>query len=325
MASERATNGNGTPEGGLPAFARKVDTVVFAAERAIVVTFLIAMVVMVFLDVVHRQLTEQDSKVGQILAWLTFVKDPEARAFIDTSVAPIAGPVIGLLILWFAFSTAERIREKPFLSFRLGALVLSVATAAVLFVLGWLMLTLESVHVYLLLYGGAAGAYLVRLLRNKAEGWAIKVGVLICAVTPLFLYVVFRFLPDDYIWSKAMSLLMLLWVGFLGLSVCVHEGKHLRMEAFDRLLPPAIKPWGHALGHLVTAGFCVLMAVLGYEYMKNTIEYGYRFSEEIEVPDWVALMVVPVAFGLGAIRYIAAAISSARGGTYGLPKREDPA
>lgn len=301
---------------------RRIDDAVFAAEQAVVATFLIAITVMVFLDVVYRRLVAPDSKVGQLVARVFGIADEGRRAFLDGTVAPWIGAVMGVLLLWFAFWTAERHKKSPLLPIRHGPIVLALITAAACVGLGWMMLELESKLVYLILYALSAGAYVIAVLRRRAEGWALRAGVMLAVVTPLFVYSALTWFPRGYSWSKEMSLMLLLWVGFLGASVCAHEGKHLRMEAFEKLLPPAMARWVRVVGFVATAAFCGFLGYLGYLYLFAPQTGAYYLGgvfEQTQIPDWIATVAVPIAFGLTMLRFIAAALSAAMGGDYGAP------
>jgi len=313
--------------GGVLGWMRKVDDAAFAVEQIVVVTFLVAMTVMVFLDVVYRRLVAPDSKLGGLIARIGGIDDPATKSFLDGTVAPALGIPLGVGLLWFAFWTAERRKGAPLLALERAPLVLALATALVCALLGWMMVALESRYVYLILYAAAAVTWVALLVRSQPAGWAVKVGVLVLVITPAFVYVALHYFPRGYSWSKELSLLLLLWVGFLGASVCAHEGKHLRMEAFDKLIPPAIARWLRAVGYLATAAFCIFMTVLGYRYIFDPTTGFYYiggvFGEQTQIPDWVANIAAPVAFALTAMRFIAAAVSAITGGYYGVPARDE--
>jgi TRAP-type C4-dicarboxylate transport system permease small subunit len=304
---------------------RALDDAVFAVERTVVATFLIAMTVMVFLDVIYRQLSSPESKLGGFVAALTGVEDPASRQVIDTYVAPVFGAALGVAVLWFAFWTAERHSGRRLMPVRHAPLVLAVVLAAALALLGWLMVhpNIESTHFYLLLYTLCLGAALLHWTRRRPRGWRVRALMLLLVVTPLFVYAALHYFPRGYSWSKEMSLILLLWVGFFGASICAHEGKHLRMEAFDRLVPPRLMPWVRAGGFLCTAAVCGFLAVLGYEYVFDPVAgamaLGGRF-EQTGIPDWLATVCVPVAFAITSLRFAGATVSVLLGGDYGMPR-----
>jgi TRAP-type C4-dicarboxylate transport system permease small subunit len=277
---------------------------------------------MVFLDVMYRRLAAPDSKVAELTARIFGVESPEAMETL-TTVGPIVTGVIGVGLVYFAFWTAEKHAAEPGEQSRIKPIIQTLVACAGLGGLGWIMIRpeVESRWFYLLLYALCAGAWLFTLLRERASGWMSKLLAFI-VVTAIYVYITLNYFPDGYSWSKELSLIMLLWVGFLGASVCAHEGKHIQVGALKKLVPPSMSRWGDAIGFLVTAGFCFFMALLGYQYAKEAIMLEGRF-EQTNVPDWVATIAVPAAFAMTMIRYVGAAFSSILGGSYGAAPEEE--
>jgi len=273
--------------------------------------------------VLYRRLVAPDSKLGTLFARVFGIEDEETRAFLDGTLAPWASAAVGLAILWFAFWTAERHMKGRLLPVKQGPLILAILSAAGVATLSWLMLSVESKWVYLILYALGALAYVGSLLRRKPARWQLHGFAVVALVTPLFVYSALTWFPRGYTWSKDMSLMLLLWVGFLGASVCAHEGKHLRMEAFEKIFTPAMARWVRVAAFLATAAFSGLLALLGYLYLFSPGDGFYHigsvFSEQTQVPDWIAGLPVPIGFGIAMIRFLGAAISAARGGEYGAP------
>ncbi|MFW5875096.1 MAG: TRAP transporter small permease [Myxococcota bacterium] len=324
MDQASAESGN---SGGLFGWLRRLDDAVFAVEKAIVIASLIGMTILVFLDVVYRRLVSPDSKIGSALSALAGIDDPATRQVIDHQVAPWVGALLGIGLLWFGFATAERHSGKRMLPIRHSALVLGFVGAVAIALLGWLMLhpQVPSNVFFMVLFGLVAVTWSVRLARQRPAGWKLNIGLLWVVIAPAFIYVAIEFMPMGFSWSKELSLILLLWIGFLGASICAHEGKHLRMEAFDRLLPAAAARWLHAAGFLATAGFCAIMGWLGYYYIfgpYGAYDLGGVF-EQTKIPDWIATFSVPVGFGLATMRFTGAAVSAVLGGRYGLPAAEE--
>ncbi|MCB9610955.1 MAG: TRAP transporter small permease subunit [Sandaracinus sp.] len=324
---------------------RKLDDVVFSAEQAIVAIFLSAMTVMVFLDVVYRRLVAPDSKIGAILAGIFGVDDPEGRARLDANVAPWVGGAIGFLAIWFGVWGARRSKradagEK---GFDVRSLVYAVVGTVVVGVFLWLMgaqtrsindvgieqlePVVSSRDIYLGLYAAGALAFVAHALRAKPEGW-VKRLIGVGLATPLYVIVAIEYFPRGYSWSKELSLVLLLWVGFLGTSVCAHEGKHIKLEALGKLVPPHLARFVHAGGFLLTATFCAGMAYLGWIYVFDP-EIGARAMggtfEQTAMPDWIATIAVPIAFGLAMLRFVGGAVSALMGGSYGAAREDEVA
>jgi TRAP-type C4-dicarboxylate transport system permease small subunit len=114
---------------------------------------------------------------------------------------------------------------------------------------------------------------------------------------------------------------MLLWIGFLGASICAHDGRHLRMEAFDRLVPRRFARHVRTLGLAAAAVFCLFLALLGYDYVTGPS--AATQSAQLAIPDRASIVSVPIGLLVSALRFAAAAVSAFRGGSYGKPVSED--
>jgi len=301
---------------------RRIDDWIFMVEMGILWTFLAVSAAMVFLDVMYRRLAAPDSKVAELTERIFNIESPEALQRVTTG-APIASAIIGIGLVYFAFWTAEAHAAEPGKRSRMKPIIETLAACIGLGLLGWIMIQpeVQSRWFYLLLYALCAGAWLFKLLRERASGWIVKLTAFF-VVTAIYIYITLNYFPDGYSWSKELSLIMLLWVGFLGASVCAHEGKHIQVGALKQVVPPSMSRWVEALGFLVTAGFCFFMAWLGYDYAREAITLEGRF-EQTNIPDWVATIAVPAAFAMTTIRYVAAAVSAVLGGSYGAAPEEE--
>lgn len=317
-----AEPGEQSPYQGRFGFLRRIDDWIFHVEMGVLWTFLAASAVMVFLDVMYRRLAAPDSKVAELTARIFGVESAEGMKTL-TTVGPIATAIVGVALVYFAFWTAEKHTGEPGARSRMKPIVHTVLACAGLGLMGWLMTRrwFESRWFYLLLYGLCAAVWLFKLLQARSPGWVSKL-IAFFVVTGLYVYVTLNYFPDGYSWSKELSLIMLLWVGFLGASVCAHEGKHIQVGALKRVVPPSMARWTEAIGYLTTAAFCLFMALLGYAYAKAAIQLEGRF-EQTNIPDWVATIAVPFAFALTTVRYVAAAVSAILGGSYGAPPEEE--
>jgi TRAP-type C4-dicarboxylate transport system permease small subunit len=295
---------------------RRVDDWIFAIEMGILWTFLGVSCAMVFLDVMYRRLAAPDSKVADLAARIFNVESPEAFERL-TVAGPIFSAVIGVGLLYFAFWTAEYKTAAPDQRSKSKPVIHTVLAAAALGLLGWIMLRpdVESRWFYMLLYGLASAAWLYKLIQGRDPDWPRKIFAFV-VVTAVFALIAKDYFPDGYSWSKEISLIMLLWVGFIGASVCAHEGKHIHMGALKRIVPARLSRWSDAIGFLTTASFCFFIALLGYIYAAEALTLEGRF-EQTNIPDWVATIAVPAAFAMTTLRYIGAAVSTVFGGSYG--------
>ena len=317
-----ANPGEENPYQGRFGILRRIDDWIFSVEMGVLWTFLGVSAVMVFLDVMYRRLAAPDSKVAELAARILGIESPEAMETL-TRIGPIATGIVGIGLVYFAFWTAEEHAAEPGQQSKLKPVIETIFACAGLGLLGWIMTrpNVESRWFYALLYALCAGLWLYGQFKNRKPGLGGRLLAFI-VVTALFAYVTVNYFPDGYSWSKELSLIMLLWVGFLGASVCAHEGKHIQVGALKRVVPPSMSRYTDAIGYLVTAAFCFFLALLGYEYASEALQLEGRF-EQTNIPDWVATIAVPAAFAMTMIRYIAAAVSSMLGGSYGAAPEEE--
>ena len=125
--------------------------------------------------------------------------------------------------------------------------------------------------------------------------------------------------PNGFIWSQPFALVLLLWVGFLGASMCTYEDKHLRVEAAERALPEAARRPVAVVRYLLTAAFCAFLVVASWKYMVFHFEEWVATEHRggmflgTEVPRWVGFLVLPIAFFVMAARFAGRAVQAARG------------
>ncbi|MEM7135884.1 MAG: TRAP transporter small permease [Myxococcota bacterium] len=313
-----AEPGERDPYQGPFGWLRRIDDWIFAVEMGVLWTFLGVSCLMVFLDVMYRRLAAPDSKIGELMVRLFGIEDPAAVERFNAA-GPIVSAIVGVALLYFAFWTAEQHTAGEGQKSTAKPIINTVLAALALGLLGWIMIRpdVESRWFYGLLYAICSVAWLVRLFKGD-DAHRLRKLVAFVITTVLFVIIAKNYFPDGYSWSKELSLIMLLWVGFLGASVCAHEGKHIQMGALKRVVPESMSRWTDALGYLATAAFCAFLALLGYMYAKEALTLEGRF-EQTNIPDWVATIAVPAAFAMTALRYLGASVSSVTGGTYGAP------
>jgi C4-dicarboxylate transporter, DctM subunit len=301
---------------------QRINDVVFTLEQGMVAFFLLAIAFMVFIDVVQRRLVAPDSKLADLFDGPLFFLPRET---VET-IAPFIGAALGLGILVFAYRAAERQRGKPILSIPGSAWILGIATAVGFAAMGYMIITIPSWIVYLVLWFAGLAGFTYGQLKDKREGYTLRLGVAWAVVTPLVVYIATSWFPEGYSWAKEIALIMTLWVGLFGASICVHEGKHIRLEALEKSHPEQAKVALAVLGRLVAAVFSGFMAFLGYRYLFSSeggMFYVPMRLEQTRIPIWFEMLAVPVAFGLTAIRLAASAVSAAMGGSYGDPAKAE--
>ena len=126
-------------------------------------------------------------------------------------------------------------------------------------------------------------------------------------------------MPNGFIWSQPLALVLTLWVGFFGASMCTHDNKHLRVEAVQRFLPEGVRPAIGFLSGLVTTTFTFALMWLSLRYVLfNYEEYVSTEGQGglligLDVPKYLCFSALPIAFAFMTVRFGARAIRALRG------------
>lgn len=125
--------------------------------------------------------------------------------------------------------------------------------------------------------------------------------------------------PNGFIWSQPLALVLTLWVGFVGASMCTHENKHLKVEAVQRLIPSKYKPAVAFLSALATTAVCFALMWLAIRYVnfhyhewESTNGKGGMF-QGMKLPRFVGFSALPIAFGFMTARFFSRAVRAAQG------------
>jgi TRAP-type C4-dicarboxylate transport system permease small subunit len=169
--------------------------------------------------------------------------------------------------------------------------------------------------VWLAFFGVRTAAREVQIAPARALAYAV-VGVVSAYGLVRLMIVV---MPNGFIWSQPLALVLTLWVGFFGASMCTHDNKHLRVEAVQRFLPESIRPTIGFVSGVLTTLFTLALTWLSLRYvMFNYDEYVATEGQGglfigLDVPKYQCFAALPLAFAFMTLRFGARAIRALRG------------
>ena len=141
--------------------------------------------------------------------------------------------------------------------------------------------------------------------------------------------------PNGLVWSQRLALVLTLWVGFVAASMCTYENRHLKVEAVQRAVPDALKPYVVFASSLFTALVCFAVMWLSLRFTLRAHETFVQTEgrgglvEGLGLPIYVAVAVLPLAFTTMTIRFTARAVLALGGelpispGLEGLDRLEE--
>lgn len=127
---------------------------------------------------------------------------------------------------------------------------------------------------------------------------SILIVMIFLAVTQIVLRNVF---DTGLSWADPLLRNLVLWVGLIGAMVASREDRHITVDVVSKFAPSRAR----AAIRVFTDGFtaCVagMLAWSGATFVRNEIEFDSRSF--LDLPTWVLELVIPVAFGVIALRY----------------------
>lgn len=113
-------------------------------------------------------------------------------------------------------------------------------------------------------------------------------------------------------WLDDLLRMLLIWLVYLGtVSLCLHND-HISMDAVYLRMAPAVRRRVDILVALLGVGLCAFTAKIGYDSMRQALQYGERLSSG-DIPAWARDLVIPLCFALMALAYLSHLVAVLRG------------
>lgn len=103
------------------------------------------------------------------------------------------------------------------------------------------------------------------------------------------------------LWGDPAIRHLVLWAGFVGAAVAARDGRHLRIDAVLRALPPRLRGWVDGIGSLFSCGICFLLCHLAVRFVNDERTFGA--AGDLVVATWVLQLIFPVTFAILAFRF----------------------
>jgi TRAP-type C4-dicarboxylate transport system permease small subunit len=111
------------------------------------------------------------------------------------------------------------------------------------------------------------------------------------------------FFDTGLTWADPLMRSLVLWTGMLGALAAVRDDKHIALDVLHRFLSPKAQ----RVARVVTLGFaavvCAVVAYYCYEMLAIDLAESTQAGAVSKVPAWLPESILPVAFGLMALRF----------------------
>jgi TRAP-type C4-dicarboxylate transport system permease small subunit len=107
-------------------------------------------------------------------------------------------------------------------------------------------------------------------------------------------------------WGDGLIRLTVLWLAMLGALAASRDGRHVTMGAAMRWLPQGLQTGAHVLADLFGAVVSAAFAWYALQFVQDSREFGDVLLSD--VPAWWFQAIMPVAFALMALRFVAGSV-----------------
>lgn len=108
---------------------------------------------------------------------------------------------------------------------------------------------------------------------------------------------VFNYTPT---WIQPLSLLLMVWIGFIGLAVGIQDNSHIKINLFVSKMPAKVQKIVEGIQRILALLFGIFMLIEGSRFSYNMKD---SYISGINTPSAILYVVVPIA-GLLVIIYL---------------------
>jgi TRAP-type C4-dicarboxylate transport system permease small subunit len=110
-----------------------------------------------------------------------------------------------------------------------------------------------------------------------------------------------NFFDFGFIWIDPLLRLLVLWTGLIGATVASRDNRHIRIDLLSRYLPKAAHLIIQFAVGLFSVFICAVIAWHGASWVL--LDYQDNLLGFENLPAWILESIIPIAFGLIALRY----------------------
>jgi len=104
-----------------------------------------------------------------------------------------------------------------------------------------------------------------------------------------------------FVWADELIKLMVLWLAMVGSIAASRDDRHIRIDALSHILPDTAIKLTRIVVDIFAAIVCAVIAWQTYRYLQLEIEF--EDTVLIDLPAWIAHLIVPLAFALVSYRF----------------------
>lgn len=129
------------------------------------------------------------------------------------------------------------------------------------------------------------------------------------------------FFSIGFVWVDELISLSVLWIAIVASVAAARSDRHLRIDALSHFVSEKYARLPRIVVDGFASGMCVFLAWQGFRYVQFLREG--QDTVLVNVPQWLVMAVVPIAFVLMANRFLLLAVKGAMKALSESSQRED--
>jgi TRAP-type C4-dicarboxylate transport system permease small subunit len=117
---------------------------------------------------------------------------------------------------------------------------------------------------------------------------------------------------SGFTWSESVFVLCTVAGMLFAGSRAVREDKHVRVDLLYMVISDRSRRVLMLIQHVIAGALCAFFAVCGFLYVRFTHMIGTA-QVDTGIPDWIVYLLVPIAMGAFALRYVIRIVRAVRG------------
>lgn len=132
---------------------------------------------------------------------------------------------------------------------------------------------------------------------------SLLIGLLVSMIVLASGQIILRnFFDMGIIWVDPLLRVLVLWTAMIGAAVASRENRHIRIDLLTRFFSKRLHLAIQFFVGIFTAAVCGVIAVYGARWVYTDYQDG--LTGFAGLPSWVLEVIIPLAFGLIALRYL---------------------
>ena len=125
----------------------------------------------------------------------------------------------------------------------------------------------------------------------RANQWLV-IALMATMATLVFANVVSRYVFNhSIIWVEELTQYQMIWITWLGAGLALREGRHVAVDVFEAVMPPALRRWVRVGIGVAMLAFLATLVVLGFQIA------AFTWSQEtpvMNIPTGAPYLAVPI-------------------------------